>query len=211
MADYDRKDAYYERAKAEGRRSRAAYKLDEILRKLPRLRPGDVVVDLGCWPGGWLQVLAERVGEAGLVVGIDVAECEPLPPPVKLLVGDLGEPETLDAVEAALDGRKARCLLSDAAPKLTGIKDVDRGAIEELYDAALALSARVLDASGSLVMKGFPGPEADRVRKQLRKRFPNVSEFRPDAKRATSKEFYWIASPPRPTRKRGTRGRRRRR
>lgn len=161
---------------------------------MPPLRRAARVVELGCWPGSWLQVLAQRVGPEGVVVGIDRVPLEPLAPPVVTLVGDFCEPAQRGAIGAALGGR-AELVLCDAAPKLSGIADVDRGAMEELHEAALALCDAVLAETGSLVMKAFPGPEADAVRARLRQRFARVAEVRPEAKRSTSKEFYWVACP----------------
>jgi len=157
------------------------------------------VVELGCWPGSWLQILAQRVGPEGVVVGIDVAPVEPLAPPVVTLVGDFCEAVVRDSIAAALGG-PADLVLCDAAPKLSGIADVDRGAMEELHESALALCDRVLADAGSLIMKAFPGAEADAIRTRLRQRFARVSEVRPEGKRSTSKEFYWVASPDRPGR-----------
>jgi 23S rRNA (uridine2552-2'-O)-methyltransferase len=155
------------------------------------------VIELGCWPGSWLQILAQRVGPEGVVVGVDVAPVEPLAPPVVTLVGDFCEPAVREAIAAALGG-PADLVLCDAAPKLSGIADVDRAAMEELHEAALALCESLLGEGGSLIMKAFPGPEADAVRARLRGRFAHVSEVRPEGKRSTSKEFYWIASPQKP-------------
>ena len=158
---------------------------------MPPLRAGARVVELGCWPGGWLQLLLERVGESGRVVGVDLAETDALPPAVVLQL-DITESQTLDAIAEALGG-SADLVLSDAAPKLSGIRDADRGALEELYAAALGVAEGVLVEGGSLIVKGFPGPEADAFRKELRARFPHVAEVRPEGKRGTSKEFYWVA------------------
>ena len=152
------------------------------------------MLELGCWPGSWLQVLATRVGTEGVVVGVDLVPVDPLAPPVVTLVGDFCEPVVREAIASALGGR-ADLLLSDAAPKLSGIADVDRAAMEELHEAALALCDSALDEAGSLVMKAFPGAEADAIRLRLRKRFARVAEVRPEGKRATSKEFYWVAGP----------------
>jgi 23S rRNA (uridine2552-2'-O)-methyltransferase len=196
---YERRDSFYKRAKAEGFRSRAAYKLEDLLRRVPPLRRGARVVELGCWPGSWLQVLAARVGPDGRVVGVDVAAVDPLPPPVATLVGDFCDPGVRESIAAALAG-PADLVLCDAAPKLSGIADVDRGAMEEIHEAALALCDAVLAPNGSLVMKAFPGPEADAMRAKLRRRFPRVAEVRPEGKRSTSKEFYWVAGPGGPAR-----------
>lgn len=150
------------------------------------------MVELGCWPGGWLQVLVERVGPEGRVVGCDLEAIDPLDGAVFLQL-DFTEPEALDAIAAALE-RPADAVVSDAAPKLSGIRDVDRAAQEELYEAALAVAGRVLKPGGTLLMKGFPGPESDRLRKRLRGAYKKVTEVRPEARRGTSKEFYWVAS-----------------
>lgn len=161
---------------------------------MPTLRRASRVVELGCWPGSWLQILAQRVGPDGVVVGIDLAPVEPLPAPVVTLVGDFCDPAVREAIAKALGGR-ADLVLSDAAPKLSGIADVDRGAMAELHHAALALCESLLAEGGSLIMKAFPGAEADAVRAELRRRFARVAEVRPEGKRSTSKEFYWVAGP----------------
>ena len=132
---------------------------------------------------------ARRLHGPGNVAG-------PLPPPIITLVGDFCDPGAREAIAKALGGR-AELVLCDAAPKLSGIADVDRGAMEELHHAALALCDAVLLGSGSLIMKAFPGAEADAVRAELRRRFARVAEVRPEGKRSTSKEFYWVAGPDR--------------
>ena len=125
---------------------------------------------------------------------------EPLPGPVALLELDFTEPAAAEKIDEALGG-PAAAVFCDAAPKLTGIRDVDRAALEEIHLAALRICESVLKPGGSLVLKGFPGPESDGVRELLRRTFGGVSEVRPEGKRSTSKEFYWIArdplSPPR--------------
>jgi 23S rRNA (uridine2552-2'-O)-methyltransferase len=188
------------------------YKLEELLRRLPQVRPGARVVDLGCWPGGWLQLLAERVGPEGCVLGVDIEPVDAMKPPVVLLELDFAEPEAPERIAEALGG-PADAVLSDAAPKLTGVRDVDRAAEEELYEGALRVAERVLRESGALVVKGFPGPEADRFRARLRARYGRVAEVRPEARRRDSKEFYWVAGaeavkPPRSSKRRTRRARR---
>src|SRR4029450_12066958 len=148
---YERKDVFHQRAKREGFRSRAAYKLDELQREHRLIRAADRVVDLGCWPGGWMQVAAELVGSSGRVVGIDLAELDPLPFENSVaLCGDLAEPAAAQRLLDAL-GRPADVLLSDAAPKLTGIRATDRAREEALLEAIEALVPQLLRPGGSLV------------------------------------------------------------
>jgi 23S rRNA (uridine2552-2'-O)-methyltransferase len=165
-----------------------------LLRRAPRLARDAAVVDLGCWPGGWLEVLAQRIGPEGRIVGVDLQPTEALAAPqVTVLTLDMCAPESLEQIRVAL-GRSADAVLCDASPKLTGVKDVDLGAIEEIYAAALAIAESLLAPRGFLIVKGFPGQESDLFRKELRRRFGSVQENRPEGKRVTSKEFYWVCS-----------------
>ena len=152
------------------------------------------MLELGCWPGGWLQILARAVGPEGHVLGVDLRSVDPLDAPVETLELDFTTPEALETLRDALP-RTPVAVLSDAAPKKTGIVDLDRGAEEELYESALYLAENLLETgAGLFVMKGFPGPGADATRRLLRERFARVSEVRPEGKRQTSKEFYWLGS-----------------
>jgi 23S rRNA (uridine2552-2'-O)-methyltransferase len=132
------------------------------------------------------------VGPDGRVVGVDVEEVSSLGPNVATLQLDMTADYAGERIAQAL-GRPADAVLSDAAPKLSGIRDVDRAAGEELCGAALAIAERVLRPGGALVVKAFPGPETDRFRAELRGRFGKVDIVRPDATRKTSKEFYLVA------------------
>src|SRR5437879_3449694 len=125
---YRRKDAYYRRARAAGYRARSAYKLSQLDSRFRLLRRGDVVVDLGAWPGGWLQVALEAVGPHGRVVGVDLVAIDPLASPnLRLVGGDVRDPSTWRAVLEHL-GRPADVVLSDLAPKLSGIRETTRRA-----------------------------------------------------------------------------------
>lgn len=187
---YQRKDARYRRARAEGYRARSVYKLAELDRRYRILRRGDAVVDLGAWPGAWLQLAVERVGGEGCVVGIDLAAIDRLPAPnVALVIGDVREPATADAILACL-GRRADVVLSDLAPKLTGIRATDEARCEELNATTLALLPRLLAPSGRFVMKTFMGVGFEAILRETRARFAEVRTTRPDATRRGSSELY---------------------
>jgi len=190
----ERKDAFHQRAKREGYRSRAAYKLDEFQRDHQLLRPGDRVVDLGCWPGGWLQVAAEAVGPSGRVVGVDLAAIAP-PIHYETVIAfraDLVEPGVAARILDALGG-PADAVLSDAAPKLTGIRATDRAREEALLEAIEALLPALLRPGGTLVAKLLEGPEAQSIAKRLQERFASARITKSQATRKGSSEKYLIA------------------
>jgi len=194
VARYERKDHFHQRAKREGYRSRAAYKLLELDRSQRLLRKGQRVVDLGCWPGGWLQVASEAVGPRGRVVGLDLAAIDP---PLEnenviALVGSLAEPADIQAVLDALGG-PADVLLSDAAPKLSGVKASDRAREEALLEAVEAAVPRLLAPRGALLLKILEGPEAQAIDRRLRRSFARARTVRPEASRRGSSERYLVA------------------
>jgi 23S rRNA (uridine2552-2'-O)-methyltransferase len=200
---YDRKDHFHQRAKREGFRSRAAYKLLEIQQSQRLLRPGQRVLDLGCWPGGWLQVAAQAVGPSGRVVGVDLAEIDP---PLNYenvfaLSGDLTQPTVIKRLIELLGGR-AEVLLCDAAPKLTGIRDTDHAREGELLEAVEALLGQLLAPGGALLIKILDGPDAAAVDRRLRKRFDRAKTVKPKASRRGSSERYLFGKgyqePPQP-------------
>jgi len=194
VARYDRKDHFHQRAKAEGYRSRAAYKLAELQKAGKLLRRGQRVVDLGCWPGGWLQVASELVGPGGRVVGIDLAETEPLGSANTLaLTGDFTQPAVQAELLAQLGGDPADVLLSDAAPKLSGIRDRDRAQEEALLLAIESCLAALLRPGGALLVKILEGPEAQAIDKRLRARFESARTLKPKATRKGSSERYLLA------------------
>jgi 23S rRNA (uridine2552-2'-O)-methyltransferase len=199
MARYERKDAFHQRAKREGLRSRAAYKLEEIERAERLLATGARVVDLGCWPGGWLQVAAAAVGPTGRVVGVDLAAIDP---PLDLanvfaIQGDLGEPAVLAAILDRLGG-PAEVVLSDAAPKLTGVRATDRAREEALLAAIEGALPRLLAPGGALLVKLLDCPESAGFAKRVRACFDAARELRPEASRKGSSERYLLARGYRP-------------
>jgi len=191
---YRRKDPYYRRAKAAGYRARSAYKLEELDRRFQLLAPGNRVVDLGAWPGGWLQVALDRVGPTGHVIAIDLEPIEPLAAPnVSLVTGDIRDPDIVAAARAGL-GRAADVVLCDVAPKLTGVRATDEARRAELADAVLAALPLLLVQGGRLLLKLFMDAEQKRIVGQLRSCFSQVRLTRPEASRAGSAELYAIAS-----------------
>ena len=193
MSGYRRKDAFHQRAKREGYRSRAAYKLAEIADRHALLASGARVVELGAWPGGWLQIAAERVGSSGRVVGVDLAPIDPLGiENVFAIQGDFSEPRVLQAVLDALGG-PADVLLSDAAPKLTGLRDVDRAREEALLEAVAAAVPTLLRPGGDLLCKLLDSPEADAIGRRLGQLFREARSLRPEATRKGSAERYLLA------------------
>ena len=190
---YRRKDAHYRRARAAGYRARSAYKLIDLDDRYRILRPGDYAVDLGAWPGGWLQVIVERIGAKGRVVGVDTVAITPLPAAnVHLLRGDVREPTTAKKARDIL-GRAADVVLSDLAPKLTGVRATDEARCAELNRETLALLPVLLRPGGRFLMKLFMGPEHGDLVGALRRSFDEVHVTRPEATRRGSAELYVVA------------------
>jgi len=196
VSAYDRKDFAYRAAKREGLRSRAALKLRELDDRFRLLAPGKRVLELGCWPGGWLQIAAERVGDSGTVVGIDLVEVEPLGlDTVRTVQGDARDREVLVRALDLLSG-PADILLSDLAPKLSGVKAADLARHEALVEAAVEAARWVLAPTGSLLVKLFSSCESQ-MTALLRSRFEETSKIRPDTTRKGSSELYAVARRPR--------------
>jgi 23S rRNA (uridine2552-2'-O)-methyltransferase len=190
---YDRKDHFHQRAKREGYRSRAAYKLLEIQRSQRLLRPGHRVIDLGCWPGGWLQVAAEAVGPQGRVVGVDLAAIDPSLENENVIAfcADLTQPSVLKELLEHLGG-PADVVLSDAAPKLSGIRVADHAREGVLLEGVEALLGGLLRAGGTLLLKILDGPDAELVDRRLRGEFETAKTVKPSASRRGSRERYLL-------------------
>jgi 23S rRNA (uridine2552-2'-O)-methyltransferase len=191
---YERKDAHYRRAKAEGFRARSAYKLVELDDRHRLLRAGDRVADLGAWPGGWLQVALDRVGPTGRVVGVDLVAIEPLAGrPLEVIVGDVRDDAVLADIVMHLGG-PADVVLSDVAPKLSGIRDTDEAHSEELVTAVLKALPRLLRRDGRALIKVFMDSNHRRTVAAFRACFEHVTTTRPDASRRGSAELYVVAT-----------------
>ncbi|HZZ89766.1 MAG TPA: RlmE family RNA methyltransferase [Caulobacteraceae bacterium] len=183
-------DPYVAEAKAKGYRSRAAFKLVEIDARAHLLRRGQRVIDLGCAPGGWLQVLAER--GAGAVVGIDLLAVDPLPP-ATIVQGDFTEPGCGDRL-AALLGGPPDLILSDMAPNTTGHRQTDHLRIVGLIEAAAEFAEAALKPGGAFIAKAFQGGETAGILASLRRAFADVRTVKPKASRAESSEVYLVAT-----------------
>jgi len=184
-------DPYVQKAKAEGYRSRAAYKLLELNRKDRLLQPGQLVVDLGAAPGSWSQVAAAKVGARGRVVAVDLLPMAPLAG-VLFLQGDFREQEVLDALLAALGGNKADLVISDLAPNISGIGVSDQARAMHLAELALEFSRQCLKPGGSLVVKVFQGAGFSEFHKAMREAFAKVATRKPEASRGRSSEIYLL-------------------
>jgi 23S rRNA (uridine2552-2'-O)-methyltransferase len=183
-------DPFVRAARAGGYRSRAAFKLSEIDDRFHLIRPGARVVDLGCAPGGWIQLALER--KAGVVVGVDLLPTEPLPP-ARLLLMDFTDPACAAALEEALGGA-ADLVLSDMAPNTTGHRSTDHLRIIDLGEQAAAFAVTVLAPGGAFVAKAFQGGETAGLIAGLKRRFASVRNVKPKASRAESSEVYIVAS-----------------
>lgn len=180
-------DTYVRQAREAGYRSRAAYKLLEIDKKDKLLKPGMRVLDLGAAPGGWSQVVAEKVMPYGKVVAVDLLEVKPIHG-VTIFKGDFREVD----LEGALGG-KADVVLSDMMPNITGVPLVDQARAAEVSMAAIGLCERVLKPEGALLLKVFHGGAFDEVLKELKAVFQTVAVRKPAASRGESRENYLLA------------------
>ena len=185
------KDVFVQRAKSDGYRSRAAYKLLEIAARDKLLKPGMVVVDLGAAPGGWSQVAQARVGARGLVVALDVLDMAPLPG-VAFVRGDFRDEAVVKALEYMLAGRKIDLVLSDMSPNISGISMSDQARAMHLAELALEFSAQHLKPGGNLLVKVFQGSGFQELLRAMRARFRAVVTRKPAASRGRSSELYLL-------------------
>jgi 23S rRNA (uridine2552-2'-O)-methyltransferase len=184
-------DVYVQRAKAEGYRSRAAYKLLEVVERDKLVKSGMVVVDLGAAPGGWSQVAAAKVGMAGRVIALDLLPLDPIRN-VTFVNGDFQDNAVLEALESALDGRAIDLVLSDMSPNISGIALSDQARAMDLAELALDFAVKHLKPGGSFLVKVFQGSGFEQFLRVMRSRFSHVVTRKPDASRGRSNELYLL-------------------
>ena len=190
-------DPYVKLAQKEGYRARAVYKLSEIDEAAGLIKPGQIIVDLGCAPGSWSQYITRKLGAQGsnqvngVVVGLDILPMEPVPG-VHFLQGDFREESVLNELETLLKGRKVDLVLSDMAPNLSGIASTDAARVEYLMELALDFAQAHLKPSGSLLVKCFNGSSYNEILKRFRETFISVTPKKPKASRDYSSEIFLL-------------------
>jgi 23S rRNA (uridine2552-2'-O)-methyltransferase len=185
-----RRDQYRRLAKDQGYRARSAYKLLQMNRSYNIIKKSDKVVDLGCAPGGWLQVAMKEVGSSGKVIGVDLKPVTPVAG-ATILQGNIEDPNVLSKIAKIL-GCKADVVLSDMAPNVSGVWDIDHARQIFLSTIALGFAQQVLRVGGSSVFKVFEGDMLKEFKSELRKSFGKVLLSKPSASRQESSELYTI-------------------
>ncbi len=189
---YNRKDHFYKRAKDEGYRSRAAYKLEELDKRYKLMKRGSTVIDLGCYPGGWLQVALAKVTAKGKVLGVDLVDVSPVSyedARAEIIKGDFTDPQIR---EQLLAFGPYDVVLSDMSPKLTGVRIRDAVRSAELVEAALDFADQALRPHGSFVAKIFPSEECEALAKRCKARFRTFARPNLDSSRKSSNELYFV-------------------
>ena len=186
------KDPYVKQSQVDGYRSRASYKLLEIVEKDRLIRSGMTVVDLGSAPGGWSQVAARLVGHTGRVHALDLLPMDSIAG-VDFIQGDFTEEDIFDELLKIIENRPVDLVISDMAPNLSGNKAVDQPAVMYLAELAVELAEKVLTINGVFIAKLFQGQGFDPFVLQVRKLFNGVSIIKPDASRSRSREVYLVA------------------
>ena len=184
-------DKYVQQANAEGWRSRAVFKLQEIDRRDKLIKPGMRIVDLGAAPGGWSQYAARKLQGRGRVIATDILPMDSMPD-VTFIQGDFTEQEVYDQIIQSLDQQPCDLVMSDMAPNMSGMKAVDQPKSMYLVELAMDLATHVLGKDGVFLAKVFQGEGYDGLLKELRERFVSVQSRKPDASRARSREIYLL-------------------
>ena len=185
-------DPFVKKAQAEGMRSRAAYKLEELVERDRLLKPGMVVVDLGAAPGGWSQWVRKELGDTGRVIASDILDM-PTMAGVEFLHGDFREDAVLSELEKMLDGAAVDLVLSDMAPNMSGVDQVDQARAMHLSELAMAFADDHLRTGGTFLIKLFQGVGFDDYVRDLRRRYAKLAIRKPAASRRRSNEVYALA------------------
>ena len=185
-------DPFVKKARAEGMRSRAVYKLEELVARDRLLKPGMVVVDLGAAPGGWSQWVRQELGDSGRVVALDILEMPPLAG-VEFLHGDFREDAVLSQLVATLGDQPVDLVLSDMAPNKSGVDAVDQPRAMHLAELAMDFADQHLRTGGAFLIKLFQGVGFDEYVRELRRRYAKVAIRKPAASRKRSPEVYALA------------------
>ena len=185
-------DPYVKRARAEGFRSRAVYKLMEIAQRERLIRNGMTVLDIGAAPGSWSQWAQQRIGRSGRLVAVDLLPIKPIES-VQILRGDIRDTELLETLNEVLGGSRADLVISDMAPNISGIATIDQARGAELLQSVLDVCERVLRPEGALLTKLFEGEQVAALRRDCETRFRRCVIRKPKASRARSRESYLLA------------------
>jgi 23S rRNA (uridine2552-2'-O)-methyltransferase len=185
-------DVYVKKAQAEGLRSRAVFKLEELIDRDRLLKPNMSVVDLGAAPGSWSQLVRKRMGDSGKVIALDILPMQGLGG-VDFIQGDFREESVLHELESRLQGEKVDLVLSDMAPNMSGVALADQIRAMDLADLALDFSRHWLKPGGAFLIKLFQGAGFDEYLRNLRAEFSRVTMRKPKASRARSREVYALA------------------
>ncbi|AXV38069.1 MAG: 23S rRNA (uridine(2552)-2'-O)-methyltransferase [Methanobacteriaceae archaeon] len=187
------KDHYYKKAKKERYRSRASFKLLQLNKKFKIIKKGDQVLDLGAAPGGWSQVALELSGNEGLVLAVDLQRIKRFENENFYSIrGDFTKKETIEKIYEILEN-KADVIISDASPKLSGIRDIDHLLSIELAETVLNISGEILKPGGNIIIKAFQGEEFRNLLQKIKKMFRLVKTTKPQSSKQKSSEMYIIA------------------
>jgi 23S rRNA (uridine2552-2'-O)-methyltransferase len=184
---------YYKKAKEENYRSRATYKLAQTITKYHFIKFGDVVIDLGAAPGGWIQAARKVVGKKGFVLGVDLKPIEPFAQPyIRTIICDITEPETEAQILSFLP-RNPDVVLSDMSPNISGVWEVDHARQIDLATKAMELALKLLRPNGNFFVKVFEGDLVNKYIKTVEQHFDEVKFIKPKASRSKSSEMYVLA------------------
>ena len=185
-------DQFVKKARKFNYRSRAVFKLQEIDEKYHLIKPGQIIFDLGAAPGSWSQYVSQKVGSNGQVIAVDILDMQPIKS-VQFIQGDISEKSVYERCLSQVDNHQADLVISDMAPNLTGIRDVDQARSMSLSERVLDFSRHVLRSQGGIVIKLFQGKDTDKFKTELSEKFQRVTVCKPDASRDSSREFYILA------------------